>query len=122
MKIFTSYFDRTEKPRIEGLVPIGIAGISPPGFNGLEYKRLAPKRFIYDNYIKSGDEETYSRDYFRHVLDKLNPEQILKDLENLSGGKDIVLLCYERPNQFCHRHLVAYWMKSELGIECIEIN
>lgn len=121
MKIFTSYFDRTEKPRIEGLVPIGIAGISPPGFDGLEYKRLAPKRFIYDNYIKSGDEETYSRDYFRHVLDKLNPEQVLKDLENFSGGKDIVLLCYEKPNQFCHRHLVAYWMKSELGIEIEEL-
>lgn len=112
MKIFTSYFDRTEKPRMEGLVHIGIAGISPPGFDGLEYKRLAPKRFIYDNYVKSGDEETYSRDYFRHVLDKLKPGQVVKD---------IVLLCYEKPNQFCHRHLVAYWMKSELGIEIEEL-
>ena len=121
MRIFTSYFDNLEKVKELGLVPIGIAGISPPGFDGLEYKKLAPKRFIYDSYIESGDEDTYSRDYFRCVLDKLKPGQVVKDLENLSGGKDIVLLCYEKPNQFCHRHLVAYWMKSELGIEIEEL-
>lgn len=121
MKIFTSYFDNLERVKELCLVPIGIAGISPPEFNELEYRKLAPKRFIYDNYIESGDEESYSRDYYRCILDKLNSERVIKDLEKLSGGRDIVLLCYEKPNQFCHRHLVAYWMKSELGIEIEEL-
>ena len=119
MKIFTSYFDNLFN--IGELVPIGIAGISPPEFKGLEYKRLAPKRFIYDNYIQSGDEEKYSKDYFQFVLDRLNPEQVIKELNNLSGGKDVVLLCYEKPYKFCHRHLVAKWFKTELNIEVEEL-
>ena len=119
MKIFTSYFDNIEN--CNGLVLIGIAGISPPGFNGLEYKKLAPKRFIYDNYIESGDEEEYSRNYFGYVLDKLNPREVIKELEELSKGKNLVLLCYEKPNQFCHRQLVRYWMKSALNLEIKEI-
>ena len=114
MKIFTSYFDNLFN--IGELVPIGIAGISLPGFKGLEYKR-----FIYDNYIQSGDEENYSKDYYQFVLDRLNPEQVIKELNNLSGGKDVVLLCYEKPYKFCHRHLVAKWFKTELNIEVEEL-
>lgn len=121
MKIFTSYFDRIIKDGAEGLVPVGIAGISPLEFTGLEYKKLAPKRFIYDNYIKSGNAKQYCEDFYEHVLNKLNSERVIRDLEDLSEGKDIVLLCYEKPNEFCHRHLVADWLNSELGIEVKEL-
>lgn len=38
----------------------------------------------------------------------------------LSGGKDIALICYEKPTDFCHRHLVAEWLTTN-GIKCDEI-
>lgn len=34
-------------------------------------------------------------------------------------GKDICLICYEKPNDFCHRHLVADWFR-ENGYEAVE--
>ena len=121
MNVFTGYFEKVEDYISRGLVSIGIAGKSPCNFNGLEYKELAPKRFIYDNYIQSGDSEAYSKDYFYYVLDKLDAEVVLNELKQLANNKDFILLCYEKPNQFCHRHLVAYWLKSELGIELSEL-
>ena len=35
--------------------------------------------------------------------------------------KDVVLLCYEKPPQFCHRHLVAKWLEKELNIKVEEL-
>ena len=37
---------------------------------------------------------------------------VRKDLEHLSGGKDVFLLCYENPKDFCHRHRAAKWLSS----------
>lgn len=45
----------------------------------------------------------------------LNPNDILKEL-----GEDAVLLCYEKPGDFCHRHLVSQWL-NENGIRCSEL-
>ena len=57
----------------------------------------------------------YIRTYQRDVLDNLDPNEIRLALE----GK--ILLCYEKPGDFCHRHLLAHWM-NEHSIPCIEIN
>ena len=32
-----------------------------------------------------------------------------------------ILLCYEEPAEFCHRHLVAAWLKIILGITVPEV-
>lgn len=32
----------------------------------------------------------------------------------------IALLCYEKPDDFCHRHLVADWLRKN-GYECEEL-
>ena len=44
---------------------------------------------------------------------KLNPQEILGEILNLSEG-DIALVCYEKPGDFCHRHLVASWLPYEI--------
>lgn len=36
-------------------------------------------------------------------------------------GPDVVLLCYEKPGQFCHRRLVAEWFEQELGLVVPEL-
>lgn len=39
--------------------------------------------------------------------------------KGLDYHPNIVLLCYEKPTDFCHRHLVAQWL-IENGFECKE--
>ena len=61
---------------------------------------------------------TYQQLYFTYykqeTLDKLDPPKVAADLENK------VLLCYEKSEDFCHRHLVAAWLKMN-GYEVKEL-
>ena len=41
-------------------------------------------------------------------------------LKELTQSDQIILLCYEKPDDFCHRHLVAQWL-TEHGYDTQEI-
>lgn len=56
---------------------------------------------------------------FNLILQKLDPEEVYRDLIRMSGP-DAILLCWERPNTWCHRRRVAEWLEEALGIEITE--
>lgn len=103
----TSYFAKYRN----GAGGVSIALYPPRGFAGKRYKALAPPDWLLKRYKQAPDEEQYTRDYKTHVLDKLDPKQVFKDL-----GPDAVLLCFEAPDKFCHRRLVARWLEKHLSI------
>jgi uncharacterized protein (DUF488 family) len=48
----------------------------------------------------------------------------MEDLQRITGIDDlnkVILICYEKPSDFCHRHLVAKWF-IENGINCEEFS
>lgn len=59
-------------------------------------------------------------EFKRDVLDKLNAQVIVDELFRLSGGKSVVLMCYEKDRNTCHRSLVGNWIEEKLGIEVKE--
>jgi hypothetical protein len=95
---------------------VSIAGRTPVDFTGRVYKQLAPKFWFFKKYKLDGDTVFYTAQYRAEVLDMLDPKEVLRDL-----GEDAILLCYEKPGEFCHRHLVAKWLEDELGIEVKEL-
>jgi uncharacterized protein (DUF488 family) len=107
LKIYTGYFARVNQYRQAGLVTISIARFNKY-YSGASLKLLAPTAEM----IKE-PEKTYIPKYYS-ILSKLSKEGILKEIERLSEGKDCILLCYEKPTDFCHRQIVAKW----LGIAC----
>jgi uncharacterized protein (DUF488 family) len=108
----TSYFARS------GKLPeaVSIAGECPGSFKGRQYKKLAPKRWFYDRYQENKNETEYTWCYYSEVLRKLDPKQVFDDL-----GENAVLLCWEKSEEFCHRHLVAEWLSKHLNITIEEI-
>lgn len=113
----TSYF-----AKYKGNNGVCISLIAPSWFIGHTYKRLAPKYFILNDYKKGKiNEEEYIRLYYEHVLSKLDAHKVYDELINLVGSEDIVLLCYEKSDKFCHRHIVAKWFKDELDIDILEL-
>ena len=112
--IYTGYFAKLKEYEDSGLIPISISGKAPDFYNGIEYKKFAPSWDIYSNYKNDHiDEFGYTERYKKERLDKLNPVEIKQFLT--SFDKDIILLCYEKQGDFCHRHLVADWIESNLG-------
>lgn len=133
--IYTSYFGGLRKYADELLarqiVPISIAQMKPSWYRGLEYRALAPsKEMLHDyktNLVYRLDtpfkkKERYILQYYRDILQNLTPEKVAADLLHLAKPRtDVVLLCYEKPNRFCHRQIVADWLKTA-GFSIEEIN
>lgn len=118
MKIYTSYFGNSRKLQQAGIKVIGISLYPPRWFNGISLKQVAPTKSIL--FANGQTQEEYTRRYRSEVLSQQDMKQFLKTVEQASGGQDIALCCYENPEDFCHRHILADWIKEKLGIEILE--
>lgn len=79
------------------------------------YRALAP-----GEWFNSVSVSRYIELYEREILAKLNARQVWNELHVLTGGLEPVLLCWEKPGEFCHRQLVARWFRRELNIRVDE--
>lgn len=119
--MYIGYFAKLKKYQEAGLVPVSIALKSPDWYHGLEYKRLAPNWDILSAW-KSGEHKgdiDYYTKHFEELLDTLRPEDVIIELKQFGLLQNIILLCYEKPEDFCHRHLVANWL-NENGLYVTE--
>lgn len=105
MKIYTGNFANIKKYQAAGLVTISIARFNRY-YKGAELKQLAPPSWLI-NYP-----EVKYRPEYEKILRSLNREEIIRQIEMLSGGRNAVLLCYEKAGEFCHRQMVAKWLSD----------
>ncbi len=108
---------------------------------GPSYKKLAPRLVTYREYaktlsyledlkekitpqeyqyLKSQNELGYIKSYYETRLKNLNAYYLLEILQEKFGSQ-IILLCHEPVNEFCHRRLVADYIYLQTGIYIQEI-
>ena len=116
--IYTTYFAQLRNLPPD-IVPISICGKVPDWYKGIQYKKLAPKYGFFMKWKQDHDNDYYIEHFQEEVLDQLDISDVLINLYSLSDDKNIALVCYEKPTDFCHRHLVAKWFK-ENRVECEE--
>lgn len=117
--MYTSYFAKIKELEKNGITPISICGKAPTWFKGLQYKKLAPKYDFFMKWKENHDNDYYIKCFNEQVLSKLDPMRVYNELCALANSNNIVLICYEKPSDFCHRHLVADWLNQN-GFECKE--
>lgn len=108
MKIYTSYFANSRALGKENIMPISIARYSPKWFYGPRYTDVAPTGYMLSSVCSH---EEYLRKY-DEILKKLNPQNVIAAIERIAQGKDVALCCYEKPGEFCHRHLLSEWLRK----------
>jgi hypothetical protein len=129
--IYTSYFDKVPLIRSSNpnLVFVSVAGKTPNNLDNIhKMNELSPQigwwNLWHKLFIKNLDSEEsqywYKDKYYVSVLKKLKARDIEDKLMKLSNGNDVVLLCYEEPHKFCHRHLISEWFNKH-NIPCDEI-
>ena len=119
MKIYTSYFANLKNLEKEDIFPIGICCYPPKWFNGPNLGAIAPTPDILEK-CKSSHAE-YEKRYRAEVLSIFKDiSTLINKISYISGGKDVALCCYEKPSDFCHRHIVAKWLEEQAGIEVKE--
>lgn len=114
MNIYTSYYAKFRKLN-PSVVCVQISTSKPDWF--LCVRDSIPELFPgWDlvNGIKSGSitQEEYKDTYLKRlaIMDKNFILNRIKEISDAHGGKDVVLLCYEKPGDFCHRHFVGEWL------------
>lgn len=123
--IYTSYFAKLNKFP-DHFIPISICGKAPDWYTGLQYKKLAPKYDFFMKWKENHDNEYYVDCFNKQVLQPLEAYEVYDDLHKLAKSSlcndcnyNICLICYEKPQDFCHRHLVADWFRKN-NIICEE--
>ncbi len=109
--MYTTYFARLRSLPAD-IVPISIAGKAPDWYHGLEYKRLAPKYGFFQKWKETHDNQYYIDCFNAQVLAPINPQSVYQELTKLAQTDNFALVCYEKPTDFCHRHIVADWLRE----------
>lgn len=122
LTIGTGYFACLQKYIDLGYAPISICGKAPDWYTGVQFKKLAPKWSFFSEW-KSGKitNDEYIEHYCKEVLVSINFRTIGDDLLALVDKPKAVLLCYEKPGDFCHRHIVSYFLRNHSPYAIMEI-
>lgn len=128
--IYTSYFAKLKDLEKNNIIPISICGKAPDWYTGLQYKKVAPKWSFFKQWKENHDNDFYIEHFNKEVLNPLRQQDVLNDLFLLlpketqqllsnfncpwyiNPDVHIALICYEKPGDFCHRHLVADWLNN----------
>ena len=86
------------------------------------YSKMKSQILEYDHYmtLKKQIEDQYIKSFYETRLKDLNVDLLLNTLEE-KYGRDIVLLCYEPIEEFCHRRLVADYIELQTGMYIPEV-
>ena len=134
--IFTSYFAKM-KSLPDNVIPIAISLTVPQGVKCLRFKGLAPSGSMLKCYKTENNVGAYTEMYTKDVLGKFTVKDVLDaiyqlihadakmiydldpDTWYLSNEIHICLICWERSDKFCHRHIVSRWL-LENNVPCRE--
>lgn len=113
--IYTGYFANLKKYKQNGLQTVSVARFNPSWYNGVSFSELSPSDKLLGDYKLAGiSEEEYAERYKEEITRPSSRMMIEKLKEKaLTGTKDMVLLCYEKPDEFCHRHILAEVLNEE---------
>lgn len=110
--IYTSYYANYRK--FKGMFRVSISRTAPSNSYDLQLTKLAPTAELLQNYKSNFiTNEEYTSVYNNQLLRLENDGYIAKVVKDLSTlQEDVVLLCYEKKGDFCHRHLLAEWFNN----------
>lgn len=113
--IYTTYFGKlnSHPELLQKVTPIAICAKSPDGYSGMAFPSLAPSYKIFKQYKDTGDEKTFEQMYREEILARLDAKQCAQQLTLMTEvGRCPALVCYEKAGSFCHRKIVADWLRS----------
>lgn len=104
--IYTSYFGKLKKLEDVGIIPVAVCQGIPSWYSGLDFDELKPSWTDIKEMRLCG-RNSYAAQHYRKQLSHLDKESV-RDFLNSLG--DVALICWETPDKFCHKQLIAEWL------------
>ena len=124
-EIFTSYYARTKNFYVNRWHFVQVSHTYPnwwPIEGIIKLNEVVPPWYLVEGIKKGLLTEEYYTESYKNFLSQVDREAVLEKLYGLLKDKNVVLLCYERPTDFCHRHILASWLSPELEVKELESN
>ena len=117
--IYTGYYSKIKEYADSGLILLSISRTKPEFAKScIDIPQLFPSNKILWDYKKGKiDEMEYTSKYLDQ-LNELGVHRIIKMIQIF--GDNVVLLCWESPEKFCHRHILADYINKNSNINVEE--
>lgn len=120
--LYTGYYAKEKSYAEKGLHSIAISGSVPGYYKGERWKDIAPRFGVFQEWKRGEIDDIQYTEMYKEWLSSLDKEAIREAInEELKEHGNIVFLCYEKPDSFCHRHIFADWLEENLGFKVEEV-
>lgn len=121
INIFTTNYTKASRLSSKHYLKVSISYIRPRDFNGMHIASFAPTKDLFEDYKNGLSPEQYEV-RFRDQINKLaDVYGFFKLMAKQAKGRDILLLCYEKKNAFCHRHILSDIIYERYGYRIQEL-
>lgn len=112
-KIYTSNYARKGADSKS----IAISAWPPEWYEGRGMNIFAPKRELVMSIIRGEMDIDYYLDLYIQQLEETieDPQKLIDEIPDGS-----YLLCYEKPTDICHRHVLRKWIFEKTGVQIEE--
>ena len=115
--IYTGYYSKVKDYKSSGFTVVSISRTEPFPVDG-KLLMLAPDEKTLTAYKNHWiNEEEYTFEYLEQ-LDRIGIVNILSAIHCF--GDNVVLLCWEAPDKFCHRHILADYINRNTKLDIKE--
>lgn len=121
MEVFTSCFRFAKGLDPERYFVVSISRFPPRGFKGYKCFEFAPSAELLKRFKGGLSQYHYGVRYRRDVLEVIDVHKVFEGLAVKACGRDIVLCCFEPAFDFCHRRLLAQYVKEVWGYSIEEL-
>lgn len=117
--IYTGYYSKIKEYADSGLILLSISRTKPEFAKScIDIPQLFPSdKILWDHKKGKIDEMEYTSKYLDQ-LNELGVDRIIKMIQIF--GDNVVLLCWESPEKFCHRHILADYINKNSNINVEE--
>lgn len=121
IQIYTTNYTKASRLSNKHYLKVSISYIRPRDFNGMHIQSFAPTKDLFEDYKNGLSPEDYET-RFREQINKLSDiYSFFKLMAKQAQGRDILLLCYEKKNAFCHRHILSDIIYERYGYRIKEL-
>lgn len=121
INIYTTNYTKASRLSNKHYLKVSISYIRPREFDGMHIQSFAPSKDLFEDYKNGLSPEDYET-RFREQIDNLSDiYAFFKIMAKQAKGRDILLLCYEKKNAFCHRHILSDIIYERYGYRIKEL-
>lgn len=121
IQIYTTNYTKASRLSEKYYLKVSISYYRPRDFKGMQIKSFAPTKELLEDYKNGLSAEKYEIRYREQINKLIDIYSFFQIMAKQAKGRNILLLCYEKKNAFCHRHILSDIIYERYGYRIKEL-